>query len=154
MAISFFTSISPVSSPSAICWAVTPVLVSPFRITHWIGAAPRYAGSKEAWRLMQRYFGSSSTSFGKSCPYASTTIRSGASCRSVSRAAAASSPFRRDRGWYTGMSYSRAAAFTGVGMVWCPRPLGRSGWVRTPTTSCLLSARNRSVGTAMSGVPI
>jgi hypothetical protein len=45
------SSTSPVSRPASMRIVVTPVVVSPFAIAHWIGAAPRYFGSSEACRL-------------------------------------------------------------------------------------------------------
>ena len=50
---------------------------SPFNIDHWIGAAPRYFGSREACTLIQPYLGRSSSSLGNICPKAATTINSG-----------------------------------------------------------------------------
>jgi len=42
-----------VSSPASIFMVVTPVDgFTPVRTAHWMGAAPRYFGNKEAWRLM------------------------------------------------------------------------------------------------------
>ena len=62
------SSMSPVSTPSAIIIVVTPVSVSPFKTAHWIGPAPRYLGRREAWTLMQPYFGRSSTRLGRIFP--------------------------------------------------------------------------------------
>src|SRR4051812_37253004 len=52
------------------------------------------------------------------------------------------------------MPWARAAAFTGLGRRARPRPAGRSGWVKTPTTSCGLATSRSSVGTANSGLPM
>ena len=108
---------SPVSSPSPICWIVTPVFFSPFSTAHWIGAAPRYCGSSEPWTLMQPRGGIDKTAGGSSLPYAATTISSGCSARSVS----AASSVRSVAGWYTGMPCSSASDLTGGGSSLWPR---------------------------------
>ena len=59
---------------------VTPVTASPLIIDHWIGAAPRYFGKRDACTLIQSYFGISRIAFGKICPNAATTIISGSNC--------------------------------------------------------------------------
>src|SRR3954463_9179843 len=46
-----------------------------------------------------------------------------------------------------------AACFTGLAASCCPRPLGRSGCVRTPTTECAVPRSARRAGTEKSGVP-
>ena len=46
----------------------TPVSASPFSTAHCTGALPRYLGSRETCRLMQPYFGASSTDFGRMQP--------------------------------------------------------------------------------------
>ena len=125
ISVSAFRSMSPVSSPSPICWIVTPVVFSPFSTAHWIGAAPRYFGSSEPWTLMQPLGGIARTAGGSSLPYAATAISSGFSARSVS----AASSVRSVAGWYTGMSRSSASALTGGGSSLCPRPFGLSGCV-------------------------
>ena len=61
-------STSPVSRPSSICMMETPVSASPFSTAHCTGALPRYFGSRETWRLMQPYFGASSTELGRMQP--------------------------------------------------------------------------------------
>ena len=38
---------SPLSMPASIFMMVTPVSASPFRMAHWIGAAPRYLGRRD-----------------------------------------------------------------------------------------------------------
>ncbi len=48
--------------------AVTPVTASPFSSAAWMGEAPRYFGSREAWTLMQPKRGISSTAFGRILP--------------------------------------------------------------------------------------
>ncbi len=72
-----FSSISPVSMPSSIIMVVTPVSFSPSITAHWIGAAPRYLGSRDAWTLTHPRGGISSTSFVRIWPKATTTITSG-----------------------------------------------------------------------------
>ncbi len=74
---SVFRIISPVSRPSSMRMVVTPVTGSPLITAHWMGAAPRYLGSREAWTLMQPFGGSSKISFGRIWPKATTTIISG-----------------------------------------------------------------------------
>ena len=56
------------------------------------GAAPRYLGSKEAWRLIQPYGGSPSTAGGSRLPYATTTMTSGRSAARASTTAAGRRP--------------------------------------------------------------
>ena len=68
MAIFSQASTSPVSRPSSICMMETPVSASPFSTAHCTGALPRYFGSRETWRLMQPYFGASSTELGRMQP--------------------------------------------------------------------------------------
>ena len=63
MGTASFKSISPVSTPASICMMVTPVSVSPFKIAHSMGAAPRYFGSREAWMFRQPYRGRSRISW-------------------------------------------------------------------------------------------
>ena len=46
--LAFCSSISPVSSPTSIIIVVTPLSFSPSMTAHWIGAAPRYLGSRDA----------------------------------------------------------------------------------------------------------
>ena len=47
---------------------VTPVSVSPLATAHWMGAAPRYLGSSEPWRLMLPKRGRSSIQCGMMRP--------------------------------------------------------------------------------------
>jgi len=56
---------------------VIPVLASPFKTAHCIGAAPRYFGRREPCTLIHPYFGISNNSLGSIFPYATTTITSG-----------------------------------------------------------------------------
>lgn len=74
----FLAMISPVSSPTSMRIVVTPVISSPLMTAHWIGAAPRYFGSRDACTLMHPYFGRSRILFGRICPKAATMIISGA----------------------------------------------------------------------------
>ena len=64
--------------PSFIYIVVIPVVLSPFKTAHWIGAAPLYLGSNEPWTFIQPNLGISNISFGKIFPYATTQITSGA----------------------------------------------------------------------------
>ena len=94
--------------------------------------------------------GRSITAFGRMCPYATTTLMSGASAATSRRN---SSP-RGLPGWSTGMPSASATCFTGDGCnVDRDRPTGLSGCVTTPTTSkpSPMSARKGAV--ANSGVP-
>ena len=144
-------SISPVSSPASICIVVSPVFLSPSRIAHCIGAAPRHLGRSEACTLMQPYFGNASISSDKICPNATTTITSqGMSLRIFIN----SGSFTRC-GVYTGMSCDTASSFTGVKTSFPLRPLALSGCVITAVTSCSgASISPCRTGTAKSGVPI
>ena len=93
--------------------------------------------------------GMSRISWLRICPNAAVTHRSG------SRSRKASTPSRRIfSGWNTGIPASCAATFTGLGVSLLPRPFGRSGCVKTPTTlnPSLISALR--LGTAKSGVPM
>ena len=117
--------------PSAMNMVVTPAVLSPLSTVHWMGAAPRYLGSKEPWTLTQPSLGASSTALGSSLPYATTTMTSAPQAW-ISRWV--SSP-RRFTGWNTGMLCRRASSLTGGGCSLWPRPLGLSGWVYTAQTS-------------------
>ena len=77
--ISRTCSMGPVSIPTSIRMIVIPVTVSPRATAQLIGAAPRYFGRREAWTLMHSRRGMSRIDFGRMWPYATTTIRSGAS---------------------------------------------------------------------------
>ena len=140
---------SPVSSPSSIHMVVTPVTASPARMAHWMGAAPRWRGSREAWTLMAPSRGTWSTAAGRIFPYATTTSRSGRQARSCSTTASSSRS-----GWSTGMPYSAATALTGGAAGSSPRPWGRSGWVMTPTTRTCRCRSSSRLGTAKAGVPM
>ena len=123
-------SMSPVSKPTSIFMIVTPVSASPAHRARCIGAAPRQRGSREPCTLIQPRRGISSTAFGRIKPYATTTITS------ASRSATSCwfSCGRKEAGWKTGSPCSSASTFTGLGISFLPRPAGRSGWVKTPTT--------------------
>ena len=117
------------SIPGSIANVVMPVSVSPRMIAHWMGAAPRYLGSSEAWMLMEPRAGASSTAFGRIWPKATTTARSAANAASRS-----AQPGSRSRGGCsTGRPAASAASFTGGGVSRWPRCAGRSGWVMTAT---------------------
>ena len=64
------------SIPASILNVVMPVSVSPRTMAHWIGAAPRYFGSSEAWMLIEPRAGASSTVWGRIWPKATTTATS------------------------------------------------------------------------------
>ena len=76
--ISCCSSISPVSMPASMRIVVTPLFVSPFTMAQLIGAAPRYFGSREAWRLIQPSRGIGRSRAGIIWPYAMITMQSGA----------------------------------------------------------------------------
>src|SRR5690606_2359014 len=80
----------------------------------------------------------------------STSVRHARNCASVDCSAPASP--RRRCGCSTGNDNASAACFTGLAVSTRPRPAGRSGWVRTPTTSWA-AASACSAGTAKAGVP-
>ena len=82
-------------------------------------------------------------------PYATTTIRSGASA--AIRATA--SGWRAFSGWKTGIPRRTASSFTGGDAIDRPRPAGRSGLHRTRVTSTA-SARAAREETANHGVPM
>ena len=119
--------------PLSISWfsrnVVTPVSVSPLMIAQLIGAAPRYWGSSEAWRLKVPSRGMAQTTSG-SMRKAITMPRSG---RSASRASTNFGDFSFS-GCNTGRPSSRAAILTSLRCIFCPRPAGLSGEVTTPTT--------------------
>lgn len=79
----FLAMISPVSSPTSMRIIVTPVISSPLMTAHWIGAAPRYFGSRDACTLMHPYFGRSRILFGRICPKAATMMISGANFSNI-----------------------------------------------------------------------
>ena len=109
-----------------IVFMVTPVILSPFSTAHWIGAAPRYFGSKEPCTLMHPRGGMFSTRGGRIFPYAATTMSSGAS---AFKYAISSSLFLNVVGWRTSILCAIAVSFTGGGSSLCPLPFGLSGWV-------------------------
>ena len=63
---------------------VTPVMVSPCAMAHWIGAAPRYFGKREACTLMFPRRGRSIIHCGTIRPYPTTIIASGRNASSCS----------------------------------------------------------------------
>ena len=112
-------------------WMLIPDSGWPRMIAQLIGAAPRSAGSSDAWTLNEPSGGRSSAARGRMRPYAATTETSGASRRAASRNVA--SPGRS--GCSTGTPASSAHAFTGLALSARPRPAGRSGFVTTPAIS-------------------
>src|ERR1700756_5586499 len=119
-------------------------------MAHWMGAAPRYLGSKEACELIQPSFGMFRRRAGIIWPYAMMTMASGL----ASRRNFSDFGVRIFSGWKMGMLADRAVSFTGGKETSWPRPLGRSGWVITATISKSGWARRcLSVGTAKFGVP-
>lgn len=113
-----------------------------------MGAAPRYLGSKDAWRFKHPSRGVSKTSRVRIRPYASTMAAS-ACC---SRTHAANSGVFTLVGWCIFRPNSCAARLMGGGCGVGSRPTGRSGWHTTATTS-VVSWSAFSAGTAMDGVP-
>ena len=146
----FLAMISPVSSPTSMRIIVTPVISSPLMTAHWIGAAPRYFGSRDACTLMHPYFGRSRILFGRICPKAATMMISGANFFKYSTLASS----RIFTGWNTSSPWETAHSFTGGNCMVFPRPFGLSGCVTTSITSCPASMIFSNVFTAKSGVPI
>src|ERR1700730_16919158 len=138
----------PVSRPLSIRMIDTPVSLSPARIACAIGAAPRQRGSRDACTLIAPNRSRCSSGSGRICPYAATTMASGAFARMASMA-----PGSRIRaGVNTSIPASAATSRTGRG-AGAPRLPGRSGCDTTATTSCF-STQRRSDGTANSAVPM
>src|SRR4051812_11204488 len=80
-----------------------------------------------------------------------TTITSGASARISETASSALIRF----GCRIGPAIPAAAALIGGASIRCSRPTGLSGWVTTPTSSCLPdSISHRKTGTPISPVPM
>ena len=120
-------------APLSISWfsrkVVTPVSVSPLMTAQLMGAAPRYCGSSEAWRLNVPRRGMAQITSG-SIRNAMTIPRSGRSaCIAATNSGALSFS-----GCNTGSPSSSAASFTSLRWSFCPRPAGLSGVVTTPTT--------------------
>ena len=68
MAVFAVEMTSPASSRFVIYMMETPVSASPSSTAHWMGAAPRYLGSRDAWTLMEPYFGTSRSFWGRIWP--------------------------------------------------------------------------------------
>ena len=117
--------------PLSVNMVVTPVTASPLMMLQLIGALPRCLGSSEECTLIVPSGGISRISWESSWPNAAVTHRSGAQDLSM---ATPSSRLMRS-GWKTGMPALWASSFTGQAASLCPRPFGRSGWQKTPTTS-------------------
>ena len=116
--------------PLSVIMVVTPVTVSPWISAQLTGALPRYLGSREAWTFTVPMRGISSTSWLRIWPKAAVTHRSGANCRR------GSTPSTRVlTGWNTGILWAMAHCLTGQKVIFLPRPLGLSGWQKTPATS-------------------
>lgn len=56
---------SPESRPASICMTVMPERGLPERMAAWMGAAPRWSGRREAWRLTQPSLGRSRMCWGR-----------------------------------------------------------------------------------------
>ncbi len=93
---------SPASISSFIAMIETPVSVSPERMDHWIGAAPRWRGSSDACTLMQPCGGRSRIDRRRIRPYAATTIRSGRQARSAGSTAGSRRRFGLEHGQSVG----------------------------------------------------
>ena len=106
---------------------VTPVRVSPLTMDHWMGAAPRYLGSRAGVNV--------DDALRRKIDYVlrndlAVTDNDHASAPSARRCSTASG--RRTRsGWKTGRPSRSAASFTGEAASCLPRPRGRSGCVTT-----------------------
>ena len=98
---------------------------------------------------MQPYFGIAKMLFGKICPKATTTIKSGASSLNFSTFSASFN----FTGWQTGISLATANSLTGEGKSFSPRPFFLSGCVKTAAT-LVISTSVFKLGTANSGVPM
>src|ERR1700730_2464458 len=138
----------PVSRPLSIRMIDTPVSSSPARIACAMGAAPRQRGSRDACTLIAPKRGRSSRGSGRICPYAATTMTSGA----VDRMASTAPVSRMRDGASTSIPACAATSRIGRG-AGAPRLPGRSGCVTTATTSCSTTHLRRG-GTANCGVPI
>ena len=139
----------PVSMSLSIMKVVTPVMRSPLITAQFMGAAPRYCGSRAACRLKVPSLGMPQTSSG-SMRNATTTKRSAfhaASCERNSGSLSLS-------GCSTGRPCSTAYFLTADSCTSSPRPLGLSATVTTPTTLYPAFTRASSDATANSGVPM
>ena len=122
-----------------------PVTLSPLRIAALIGAAPRYAGRREACKLTHALVGSSSSWLRSSCPNANTSTMSGAhaAIRSMTAGSLTFSIFAM------GCWCCSHQAPIGVGAK-PRRPCRRSGCVPTPMSRTEAAAINAArVRTAM-----
>ena len=96
-------------------------------IAQLIGAAPRYLGSKEECKFIQKYLGSESKLLSKIWPYATTIKTSAFSAFKVFIVSRLVHFF----GWSIGILFSKAKFLTGDAVDIRPRPFGWSGWVTT-----------------------
>ena len=128
---------------------MTPVSLSPFIIDQLIGAAPRYCGSSEPWRLNVPNRGIFHTTSGNIRN--ATTI-----CRSASNAFSSLRKFSSFSfsGCSRGKFCSNAYFFTAEYCILYPLPLGLSGMVITPTILYPFSTSFFRLSTAKSGVPM
>ena len=140
--------ILPVSISCFSMNVVAPVSLSPFITARLIGAAPRYCGSSEAWRLNVPSRGIDHTTSG-SIRKATTICRSALYDRSSSRKTSSFS----FSGCSIGKPTERAYFLTSEYCTWCPRPAGLSGMVTTATTLYPPSTRACRLAAANSGVP-
>jgi K(+)-stimulated pyrophosphate-energized sodium pump len=110
---------------SGISYSFLSVL--PAMVADWIGDAPRYFGSREAWTLRHPFLGNVSIDAGRYWPNDAVTITSG---RSSSKAAMSASS-RQLVGCISCIPRSFAHKATGGAANLRPLPLGRSGCVIT-----------------------
>ena len=141
--------IPPVSMSLSIIKVVTPVCRSPLMTAQLIGAAPRYCGRRAACRLKVPRRGMDHTSCG-SILKATTTKRSAFHAASAERNSGSLS----FSGCRTGIPCSTAYFLTALSCISCPRPLGLSATVTTPTTLYPACTRASREATANSGVPM
>src|SRR5690606_30122474 len=139
----------PVSILSSMKKVVAPVRVSPLIMAQLIGAAPRYWGRREAWRLKVPKLGISHTCLG-------SILKATTTCKLASKALSSSrNPLSfRLVGCNNSSSLCRANSFTAEYCSLRPRPAGRSGAVITPTTCSPASRMACRLPTAKSGVPM
>ncbi len=139
---------SPVSTVGARINVVRPVTESPFSSAFWMGAAPRYSGSKDPCRFIHPCFGMPSNVRGNILN-ATTTKRSAFnSCND-----AASDSLFSDSGCNRGISLCLAKEATGPAVCFIPLPFAVSAEETTATTSWRLLERDDSVGNAKTGLP-
>src|SRR6185312_39299 len=141
--------ILPVSMACCNRKVVTPVTASPLITAQLMGAAPRYCGSSDPWRLTVPFGGMDQTTSG-SMRKATTICRSAFSPRNSSR----NPGFFSRSGCSSGNPLSKAYFFTALADSCIPRPAGLSGAVNTPTTLYPAATMASRLATANSGVPM